>query len=188
MSCASLNSEFIDITGLCDLDTIDFSKYPFWTQIFIPENLMIPEEKPDIEQIVSVSVGVEIFKTKVIVTPRSGGKDVEDPVPNYEGKLLTGRKLIIEGGLFQTMSYVGAVPEQSVHTAHFIVPFSAYIVLPKIITINGTDIEVEKLKFQVNACVEDVFIKACYARQIFKNVTLLLQAVPVSSITCDDDC
>lgn len=188
MSCASLNSQLIDIIGLCDLDTIDFSRYPFWTQIFIAENLIIPEEKPDVEQIDSVSVGVEIFQTKVIVTPRSGGQDAATPVPNYEGKVLTGRKLIIEGGLCQTMTYVGALPEQSVHTAHFIVPFSAYIVLPKTITIDSTAIEVEKLNFQVNACVEDVFIKEWYPRQVFKNVTLLLQAVPVSSATCEDIC
>jgi hypothetical protein len=175
------DNQFIDIIGLCDLDAIDFRKYPFWTQISIPEELIIPEQKPDLEQINSVSVGVEILRTKVIVTPTSSSR-------NHEGKFLTGRKLIIEGGVYQTVNYTALVASQSVHTAHFMVPFSAYIVIPKEIRIDTQNIDTLNLNFQVNACVEDVFIKDFGPRGIFKNVTLLLQAVPVSSVSCNEDC
>lgn len=183
MNCGCSNNPFIDIVGLCDLDSINFSMYPYWTQISIPENLLIPELKPDLEQINSVSVGVEIFRSKVIVTPTSIGE-------NYEGKKLTGRKLIVEGALCETISYTALVEDQSIHTAHFMVPFSAFIVIPALIYIPGVADLVDplNLNFQVNACVEDVFIKDFCERQIFKNVTLLLQAVPVSGVTCAENC
>lgn len=182
MTCGCSNNQFIDIVGLCDLDSIDFSMYPYWTQISIPENLLIPEQKPDLEQINSVSVGVEIFRAKVIVTPASNEE-------NYEGKNLTGRKLIVEGGLFQTISYTALLESQSIHTAHFMVPFSAYIVIPARIYIPGVGpVDPLELNFQVNACIEDIFIKDFCERQIFKNVTLLLQAVPVSGVSCEEIC
>lgn len=183
MKCGCSNDQFIDIVGLCDLDSINFSTYPYWTQISIPENLLIPEQKPELEQINSLSIGVEVFRSKVIVTPDSKWEE------NYEGKKLTGRKLIVEGALFQTISYTALLEEQSIHTAHFMVPFSAYIVIPAKIYVSGISDQVDPLylNFQVNACIEDVYIKDFCERQIFKNVTLLLQAVPVSGISCEEN-
>ncbi|WP_416176466.1 hypothetical protein [Clostridium sp.] len=105
----------IDINGICDPTTIDLTTYPYWTQISIPETLVVPEQKPDIEEINSINASVEIVRTKVIVTPTSDGE-------NIEGKILTGRKLIIEGNVVQSVSYTALEPEQSVHSAHFAVP------------------------------------------------------------------
>lgn len=48
--------------------------------------------------------------------------------PNEEGTCLTGRKLVIEGFLNQKVVYTGDVDIQSVHSAHYSVPFSAFIV------------------------------------------------------------
>ncbi|MCT4605599.1 MAG: DUF3794 domain-containing protein [Marinisporobacter sp.] len=175
---ACTNKSFIDVIGLCDPSVFDLATYPYWTQISIPESLILPEQKPDIEQINSVNISVEILRKKVIVTPNSDG------VENQEGKLLTGRKLIVEGQLCQTINYTAAVPEQSVHSAHFVVPFSAFIVLAD--PISGTD--PLDLNFDVNACVEDVFILNVCPRQIFKNVTLFLQAVPAAMTECPDNC
>ena len=172
-----MNSDFIDIIGLCDPSIFDLAAFPYWTQISIPETLIIPEQKPDIEQINSVNVTVEILRKKVIVTPNSDG------VENQEGKLLTGRKIIVEGQLCQTINYTADVPEQSVHSAHFVVPFSAFIVLANpISTLDPLDIN-----FDINACVEDVFIMDVSPRQIFKNVTLFLQAVPAAMTECPDN-
>lgn len=173
------NADFIDIIGLCDPTIIDynFTDYPYWTQISIPENLIIPSHKPDIEQINSVNISVNILRKKVIVTPVSTGA-------NQEGKILTGRKIIIEGELCQTIQYTADVPEQSVHSAHFIVPFSAFIVVPN--KIKGVD--TLNINFDINPCVEDVFVKAFSNREIFKNVTLFLQAVPTASEECFSEC
>ena len=48
---------------------------------------------------------------------------------NEEGTCLTGRKLVIEGFLNQKVVYTGNVDVQSVHSAHYAVPFSAFIVV-----------------------------------------------------------
>lgn len=49
--------------------------------------------------------------------------------PNEEGTCLTGRKLVIQGFLNQKVVYTGEVETQSVHSAHYSVPFSAFIVV-----------------------------------------------------------
>ena len=63
----------IDITGLCTPGNVTeiISSTPFWQQQTIIENLSIPEKKPDVEQINSINIAVEILKKTVIKTPRS---------------------------------------------------------------------------------------------------------------------
>ncbi|MCT4508396.1 MAG: DUF3794 domain-containing protein [Tepidibacter sp.] len=174
MSQSYINKDLIDIVGLCDTDAIDLSSpNNLWTQISVPESLTIPEQKPDIEQINSVKIKVNIIKKKIIVTPDSNGE-------NEEGKKVTGRKLIIEGELVQAVTYTADVPEQTLHTAHFIVPFSAFIVIPR-----DTPLDTN---YEINACIEDVFIKSLCSRRIFKNVTLLLQAIPTLRTQCPSEC
>lgn len=48
--------------------------------------------------------------------------------PNEEGTCLTGRKLIVEGVLKQKVVYTADVDVQSVHSAHYEIPFSAFII------------------------------------------------------------
>ena len=72
--------------------------------------------------------------------------------------------------------------DQSIHSAHFYVPFSSYIVVPSEITFtNGTTVDSLNVEFQANACVEDVAVKLLDERNILKQVTLLLYAVPKQS-------
>ncbi|MEN6411793.1 MAG: DUF3794 domain-containing protein [Veillonellales bacterium] len=167
----------IDIAGLCDIQAFDLNLNPFWTEISVPETLIIPSQKPCIEQINSVNISANIVRKKVIITPRSPVTGTEF-ITNYAGVVVTGRKLIVEGQLCQTVTYTAEVPEQTVHSVHFVVPFSAYIVIPQFITIGTTSVDTQLINFQVNVCVEDLFIKEFRDRYIFKNVTLLLQAVP----------
>lgn len=174
--------DFVDITGLCDPTTIDISTYRLWTQISIPEILKIPEPKPDIEELYGENISVKILRKKLIVTPRSTVTSPE----NLEGKILTGYKLIVEGLLCNTVTYTALVPEQSVHTAHIDVPFSAYIVLPPTIDIDGVTTQIFDLNLDVIPCIEDVFIKEVCNRQIFSNVTLFLQVVPAPGGNCDN--
>ncbi|MCX7615577.1 MAG: DUF3794 domain-containing protein [Clostridiales bacterium] len=178
----------IDVAGLCDISAFDLNTNPYWTQISIPETLIIPSQKPSIEQINAVNVSANILKTKAIVTPRCPLDTSNKLIPNFEGRIVTGRKLIVEGQLCQTVSYTAGIPEQTVHSVHFVVPFSAYIVIPKYITIGTEQVDTLNVNFQINVCVEDVFIKEFRDRYIFKNVTLLLQAVPApSAIQCPDE-
>lgn len=143
-----------------------------WTQIFIPEVLCIPEQKPDIEELMSVNTRLKIFSQRVVRTPFFEGPYGEPvPIENEEGTLLTGRKLVLEGVLRQKIIYTACTEEQSVHSAHFDVPFSAFIILPV-----NTPLTT---KYKIDTCIEDVFVSRTTDRQIFKNVTLFLKATPL---------
>ena len=131
-------------------------------------------------------------------------------IANAEGTCLSGRKLIIEGVLKQKIVYTAEVATQSVHSAHFDIPFISYIIPyakfegvnyvenvqvydPETngpITINGYqqsgtgDITVDLNEdFNVDKCIEDIFVYALDTRRIFKNVTVFLKATP--KISCD---
>lgn len=176
ISCDCNDEQLIIIKGACSeaklrgMLTSDTEKT--WTQIFIPEVLCIPEQKPDIEQLMSVTAIPEIFSQRVVKTPVSG---TYDPIakkftadPNQEGTNITGRKLVIEGILKQKVIYTAAVEQQSVHSAHFDVPFSAFIILPYNTPLTQ--------KYKIEACIEDIFVCRITARQVFKNVTIFIKA------------
>lgn len=115
-------------------------------------------------------------------------------IPNEEGTFLTGRKLIIEGTINQKIVYTALLPTQSVHSAHYCIPFSAYIIAYanfEGLTYNledncfsyapGQPIIVDlNEEFTVTPYIEDIFAYAIDERTIFKNVTLFLKAQPIA--------
>lgn len=179
MKCRCVGNGTVDIIGLCDTSKIDFSECDEIvnsTEISIPEILTIPCEKPCIESIDKVFVDVKIISKRMVKTPAAlsvGTTPAQiTPVPNKEGTFLTGGKLVVEGILCQKIVYTADLPVQSVHSAHFKVPFSVFIMLPL-----GTDVDEDK--FCVDVCVEDVFVKKISCKQIFKNVTVFFRAKPL---------
>ncbi len=183
-------NNLIEINGICDSEEVNavINQYPYWKQMYISETLLIPHMKPDVETINSVDVSANIICKHVISTPRSFDDSGATPVPmpNLEGKLLTGRKLIVEGQLCQKVVYTAALEEQSVHSAHFYVPFSSFIVVPRDIVFTNADgtqttVDACSVKFEVNVCIEDVSICVLDNRKILKQVTLMLYAVPTQS-------
>lgn len=167
------------ISGICDPSKINFNPYNYWTEIAIPGMVWVPNEKPSIEQLDSVSANVQILRKKVIVTPDSLN------VINYEGKLVTGRKLIVEGLICMTVSYVSTNTDQSVHSFHGSLPFSAYIVVP-LKPIPNSDKDALLVDFTVVSCLEDIFVQEFCGRNMTLNATLLLQAVP-SANACNTE-
>ena len=91
-----------------------------WTELFVPEILNIPYCKPDLQKIISLTSKFEILCQRVVVTSTGA---------NYEGLYATGRKLIIEGVLRQRITYISETDYQSVHSAHFSMPVSTFIIL-----------------------------------------------------------
>ncbi|GFP74495.1 beta strand repeat-containing protein [Clostridium fungisolvens] len=128
-------------------------------QLSVDENLTIPFQKPNVEDILNTIVDVEIVTTRVIETVAGTSE---------EGQILTGHKLLIEGRLHQKIEYIAAEPTQTVHNAEFSVPFSSFIILPEDF--------VEDSVVNVVPYVEDVYVKLIDCRTIFKNVTLRLEA------------
>lgn len=132
-------------------------------QFSIDGYLTIPHLKPDISEINDVKAYVKIDKCNIIKTPIA---------KSSEGQNLSGYKLIVHGKVIQTIEYIACEPTQSVHSAHYNIPFSTYIVLPRDFK-PGNNIDVEGI-------VEDVYYDVISNRCFFKNVTLLL----VARITC----
>lgn len=171
VNCDCEDQDQIIIKGVCSrakIESLLASDEKLWTQIFVPEVLCVPEQKPDIEQLISITSMVEILSQRVVKTPVLKLTTGDKPIENKEGIVTTGRKLVIEGVLHQKVIYTAAVESQSVHTAEFDVPFSAFIILPvntKLTT-----------KYAVDVCIEDIFVSHLTKRQIFKNVTLFLKA------------
>lgn len=168
MSCCKCIFEpAVDIIGLCDVNKIVIDGTDqTWTELSIPEVLRIPCEKPEVESVDKVFIKLKIISKRVIKTPATSNTTDE----NQEGTKLTGRKLAVEGVLQQKIVYTALVPEQSVHSAHFEIPFSAFIV------IDGDAEEGDGDEYCIEGCIEDVFVKVFNRKEIFKNVTLLLRA------------
>lgn len=153
---ASIVKNLIEISGLAD----NLPENPTaFKQFTVQEMLVLPLAKPDIEQIVKVLAEVVITSIRVIKTPVA---------ISLEGQILTGFKLVVEGEVRQKIEYVADEPTQSVHAAHFDIPFSTFIVLPDTFII-GTPIT-------VTGYIEDIFVEMIDKRTIFKNVTILLDA------------
>lgn len=182
-----ISNELIEIKGICNTKDVNsvIIEFPYWKQMYISETLLIPAQKPDVENIISVDISTSIINKHVITTPRTYDDTLPVPVPmpNLEGKVLTGRKLIIEGQICQKVVYTANEPDQPVHSAHFYVPFSSFIVVPKDIVFtdaNGVEIVRDALdvNFDVNVCIEDAAVCVLDNRRILKQVTLMLSAVP----------
>ncbi len=168
MYCKCTKGNNYKVIGLCDPKDYNQTNKAAWTQITIPEILPLPECYPNIEDIERVYVKVLIDSTRVIKTAISDGA-------NVEGGILTGRKLMIDGSICQTVVYTADTCEQSLHSINFKFPFCTSIVLdPK------TDVEEDE--FCVETCIENVFAKALNARTIFKSVTLFLLAKKATTI------
>lgn len=128
-------------------------------QINVDEYLSIPDVNPDIEEINSINAEIEIKNCYVIETPKT---------TSVEGQILTGYKLIIHGMLKQVIQYTASEPEQSVHSAHYNITFSNFIILPKNYNLG--------CKLDVSGDVEDIYYDVINPRYFFKSVSLLLKA------------
>ena len=138
----------------------------YFTQFSIPETLTIPEQKPDMEQLVSVTVKPEIVAFHLIDTPC---------IKSYEGQLLSGKKLIIELNLKEIITYVADKPNQSTHAAHYDKTLkSVFVIVPK--EVNGIPVEnlLKQKKLVVTPYIEDIFAMQRDERTVFKNITILV--------------
>lgn len=161
---ASIVKNLIEYAGIVDssqLPYLDPTESAF-KQFTVEENLTIPQAKPDIEQIIRVMAESIISSTRVVKTPKGASLD---------GHVLTGWKVIIEGYVNQKIEYVADEPTQSVHVAHFKIPFNTFIVLPPSPDFSK-DIVVTVMPY-----IEDIFARQLDKRHILKNITLLLHAI-----------
>lgn len=167
--------QLLIINGICGREKIENflaeGDIRRWTELVVPEVLCIPKVKPDVEHLISISSIVEIISQRVINTPlKTTSPKLFPPIFNQEGTAITGIKLVVEGVLRQKIIY-SAAKTQSVHAIHFDMPFSAFIVLDPQDCITR--------KFKVDVCIEDIFVTDITPRKIFKNVVLIIRALPL---------
>lgn len=123
----------------------------------IESYLIIPQAKPNMEDINTVTGTIDVLSYNVISTPRSMSE---------EGQNLTGYKLIVKGSLNVVVEYTALEVTQSVHSADYIIPFSVFIVLPPNYVMGS--------KFDVIGLVEDIYYKEIDMRTLFVNTTALI--------------
>lgn len=167
---ANVTNNFVEGIGITKFEDLPISPQ-YFTEIAIPEAVCIPEQKPDIEQLISCMVEIKVESTRLINTPEN--------VTSNEGQHLTGRKLSIELLIRQKIKYVADEPTQSVHAAHFDKKMaSVFVIVPKEVTIGGKSYKIEDLfeqgRITVTPYIEDIYAEQRDKRCIFKNITLLL--------------
>ncbi|MGL4742094.1 MAG: DUF3794 domain-containing protein [Sarcina sp.] len=138
---------------ICGLDTTSFK------QATIDVNLCVPEEKPDIEQIVKVVIKKKVVKYRIVKTPKG---------VSAEGQEITGNKLLVMGDLILKINYVANEPTQTMHSFHVTIPFCEYVVLP--LGFKGLSIVAPEIY------IEDIYVEQQDCRCLFGNVTLLTVA------------
>lgn len=144
-----MSSKFVDVSGITP--SSQFPKcppnYPF-TQFCETDKLYIPRPNPNICDVLEVCVNVVICSSKVICTP-------------------VGRKVVIEGKKQIKVTFVADDPCQSVHCAHFEIPFCSLILL------GHSKDEV----IQVCSAIEDISVRCLDSRCL--TVTTIIFICPV---------
>ena len=156
---------FINIVGIADP-----SEFPVLlpsnpnTQQVVEENLIIPETKPDVEQINTVLIEAAITDARAIVTP-------------------VGLKIVVDGELNQKVLYTAAEPTQSVHSAHYLEPFCTFIEVPLVIPAGQNTLEYlqalgltldDVITGPTKVLIEDVSVKLLDPRNFEKCTVLFI--------------
>lgn len=159
--------DFINIIGVNSA-----SEFPVLTpldryrQFTVEEALVIPIEKPDVEQITSVMIEAKVTDFRTIATP-------------------TGLKIIVDGILNQKVVYTADEPTQSIHSAHFVKNFCTFIEVPLVIAagsnsmtiLQGLGITLDDVVVgEPHVIIEDLSVKLVDARNIKKCAILFAWA------------
>lgn len=149
-----INRDLIEYNGI---SMCPYKNLPHFKQVNTDYIFCIPDQKPDIEQIVKVWAEGCIIETEVIKTPVG---------TSLEGQNVTGYKLLVCGDLKLKIEYVACEVTQSVHTAHTTFPFCGYVVLPGNINPNAI--------IKANIAIEDIFSEQIDLRCIYNNITMMI--------------
>ncbi|MFA4885546.1 MAG: DUF3794 domain-containing protein [Desulfotomaculaceae bacterium] len=145
----------------CPVDPADVFTF---TQIVINDNLVLPEQKPDIEHITNVTTNFIIEDVEVLDINLGG-----DPA-------FTGRKVVVAGTLTLGVEYSAATPSQEVHFAHFNIPFKALIKARPCTEDNRgllpADFDISLYK--INICIEHQQFHIVNPRELSKVLVVLI--------------
>ncbi len=141
-----MKMDHIDISGITPQSNLPECPYNYpCKEICETYKLCVPKSKPDIETILQLFIDTSIEKSHVLYTPM-------------------GNKLIIYGNIHFKILYVAKTACQSVHSAHFDIPFCTFILSSSICNhIKNTSL-----------FVEDTFINQFNSRNFFISIVMLV--------------
>ncbi len=144
-----MSSKFVDVSGITSASQFPKCppRHPF-TEFCETDKLCIPQPNPNIRDILEVCVNVVIFSSKIICTP-------------------VGRKVLVEGKKQIKVTFAADDPCQSVHCAHFEIPFCSLILLGS----NKNEL------VQICAAIEDISVRCIDCRCLA--VTTVIFICPV---------
>lgn len=163
---SSIVKNLVEYVGISNQIPADFSVTTF-KEIMLQEHVRLRECFPNIEQITRVTACVEIKNSYIVDTPISQTTN-KGVVLNPSGQILTGKKLVIEGVIHQTIHYVADTPEQNVMVLDNDYSFGTFAVLPSTATINQTC-------YTVVPYIEDIIVEAIGPCDIIKCISLFLE-------------
>ncbi|MGG5461529.1 DUF3794 domain-containing protein [Clostridium sp. B9] len=150
--CAKCNTNYIkNCMNLCatpiGIDTTLPTAPVYFKEMILEQDLVIPDVKPDMEGLISISTSVEVICSRIINTEQK---------TSIEGQNLSGCKLILELQTKDLLVYTADRITQPVHSAHFDGMNSAFVIVP--CEINGVDIQtlIEQCKLNATVYVEDI--------------------------------
>lgn len=130
-------------------------------QLHVQDIQYMPDIKPDIGKLLRIYADVRILETNIITSPKS---------VSYEGQVLTGSSLFVEGQVEQKIEYIANDDVQSITVAEFSKLFSSCIVLDE-----EFDLYDEVI---VSSYIEDIYIKQISNRKLFVSMLFILNAEP----------
>lgn len=146
----------------------------YFTEVTFPVTDAIPDDKPGLEELLSIMADVQVLSVKAVKTPYD--------VISHEGQYLSGCKLIIELRLRQKIKYTGCESTSSVHAVSFeSILRGIFVVVP--CKVDGVPIEdlLRAEKVIVTPYIEDIYARALDKRYIFKNVVILVDVTILPS-------
>lgn len=134
-------------------------KHPYiFKKVCIDRNLILPNEKPKIADIVECTINISNTRKKIIETSK---------ITSLEGQKLTGMAVIIEGEFKQQLKYAADVPTQVIHGIEFHVPYCTFIILPE-------DYNPDT-PITIKTYIEDLSFSLIDQKSIFESIMILIE-------------
>lgn len=156
-------AENISITGITPLEYYPCNRNIIQTKQNMQSiDVLIPCEKPDIESIEEVKVSICIIKSKLIDT-------------------ILGKKVVFNGAIKLKAIYTANNYEQSVHSAHWDIPFCDFILLDNICSCDDLS------SLDLFAAIEDLCINYNDLRCIsFSVLYIICASVNKVQLSCNN--
>lgn len=140
----------------------------YFKETCLMEDLTIPCQKPNIEDLLDVTVACEIADYKLIETAHA---------VSYEGQYLSGHKLIVSVLFKMQIKYVAQSCSQTIHAAHFDeLMKNVFIIVPEVIDGQRVCDLIRKNKFSISCYIEDVYAMKKDDRTLLNGITFLVDA------------